>query len=136
MGNNKSEHNALKAQLLEYSRQKNIRPLPPWLATELDKQIEKGRYMDDNGLEEMRQKIIRNLAEYAKVNNINTAVMGMSGGVDSALVAALLKEADWRVIGVTLPIHQDPEETQRGIEAIRALGLEEQQIDLTAIYDA
>lgn len=58
----------------------------------------------------------------------------MSGGVDSALTAALLKHAGWRVVGFTLPIEQNPDETARGIEACHALGLEHMHLDLSAQY--
>jgi nicotinamide-nucleotide amidase len=59
----------------------------------------------------------------------------MSGGLDSALTASLYKSAGYHVIGVTLPIHQTPDETDRGIEAIKALGLDHKHIDLTQAYD-
>jgi nicotinamide-nucleotide amidase len=59
----------------------------------------------------------------------------MSGGVDSALTAALFKSAGWRVIGITMPIHQVPEETQRGIAACEALGIERRHLDLSALAD-
>ena len=59
----------------------------------------------------------------------------MSGGVDSALTAALFKEAGWTVHGVTLPIHQKQEETDRGQEAIDALGLEAHSYDLSSQFD-
>jgi len=68
-------------------------------------------------------------------NRIDTVVLGMSGGIDSALTAALFKAADYRVIGMTLPIHQDPSETARGVEACEALGIEHIQKDLSEAFD-
>ena len=59
----------------------------------------------------------------------------MSGGIDSALTASLFKEAGWNVTGLTLPIHQNPEETQRGIDACEALGITHKQVDLSDAYD-
>jgi nicotinamide-nucleotide amidase len=59
----------------------------------------------------------------------------MSGGIDSAVTAALFKNAGWRVIGVTLPIHQNPEETRRGENACDSLDIEHLNIDLTQEFN-
>lgn len=59
----------------------------------------------------------------------------MSGGVDSALTAAIFKHAGYRVVGVTMPIHQDAAETARGVEACSALGIEHRHMDLSYLYD-
>jgi nicotinamide-nucleotide amidase len=47
----------------------------------------------------------------------------------------LFKAAGWRVIGVTMPIHQNPEETQRGLEACKVLNLSNIHVDLTQQYE-
>jgi NAD+ synthetase len=59
----------------------------------------------------------------------------MSGGIDSALTASLFKAAKYRVIGVTMPILQNPAETLRGEEACAALKIEHINVDLTALYE-
>ena len=126
---------SLKQEILRYSRQENMQPLSNWFETALDELIAQDVYMDVNAVEDTGRKLVSGLISYAKKYNIHTVVLGMSGGVDSALTAALFKAADWRVIGVTMPIHQNPEETQRGIEACKVLNLSHMHVDLTQQYE-
>jgi nicotinamide-nucleotide amidase len=88
-----------------------------------------------NDIEKIRDGIVQELINYREKYKITNVVIGMSGGLDSALTASLYKSAGYHVIGVTLPIHQNPDETARGVEAINALGLDHKHIDLTQAYD-
>ena len=56
------------------------------------------------------QKIVEFIRDYYKKNNLGGAVLGISGGKDSAVVAALLVEALGKenVLGLTLPCHSKP----------------------------
>lgn len=125
----------LKEQILKYSRQNNIATLSAWFSRQLDYLISKRTYLEIDELLDIGQNITNELVQYRKKFSIDNAVIGMSGGVDSALTAALFKAADWNVLGVTLPIYQKPEETARGIEACQALGIEHWNLDLTAQYE-
>lgn len=126
---------SLKNDILRYSRQETMQPLSNWFESKLDELIDQGIYPDQNVLEDTGRKLVSGLISYAKKYNMYTVVLGMSGGVDSALTAALFKQAGYSVIGVVMPIHQNPEETARGIEACKALGLECMEVDLTTQYE-
>lgn len=126
---------SLKQDILKYSRQENLYSLSDWFDSSLSDLIEDGTYSDQNGLDETGRKLVSGLIAYANRYKISTAVIGMSGGVDSALTAALFKSAGWRVIGVTMPIHQREEETERGIVTCKSLGIQHKHIDLTKSYD-
>jgi nicotinamide-nucleotide amidase len=126
---------SLKQQILTYSRQETMQPLSTWFDSKLEQLIDIGIYSDFNTLEDTGQKLVQGLKDYSNKYNINNVALGMSGGVDSALTAALFKTAGWTVTGVTMPIHQNPTETERGIEACSALGIKHVHIDLTKPYD-
>ena len=125
----------LKSNILDLSRQNNIGAITPWFAAQLDAQIEQGLFPTEEQLDDLGEDLIRRLVAYREETGVSTVVLGMSGGVDSALVAALFKRAGWKVIGVTMPINQNPEETDRGIEACNAIGIEHRHIDLSKLYD-
>lgn len=126
---------SLKQSILKYSRQETMTPLSAWFENKLDALIDHEYYSDLNTLEDTGQKLVQGLRDYKDKYNIHNVALGMSGGVDSALTAALFKTAGWTVTGVTMPIHQNPEETARGVEACQALGIKHVHIDLTKPYD-
>ena len=83
-------------------------------------------------------KIVEFIRSYYKKNNLKGAVLGISGGKDSAVVAALFAKAlgSENVLGVTLPCHS------KEIDAIDAklvsdkYGFDLINIDLTPVYDS
>ncbi len=81
----------LKEQILTYSRQKNIAPLTKWFDNRLDHLINNKIYVPD--VKPLGDNLISELEQYAKKHKIKTAVVGMSGGVDSALTAAIFNRA-------------------------------------------
>ncbi len=121
-------------EIIELSRQSPRGPLSPWFDARLREQVDAGHFLPPKDLEAVGERLIQQLVDYREQSSVSTAVLGMSGGVDSAVTAALLKKAGWRVIGYTLPIEQAPEETERGIEACHALGLEHLHLDLSVQY--
>jgi NAD+ synthase len=77
---------------------------------------------------------------YAEQAHTAGFVVGISGGVDSAVVSALAATTGLQTICVTLPIHQAASHVERAAEHIdRLLGrypnVKAENIDLTAPYD-
>lgn len=116
----------LKQRILEHNR---LTTLTPWFDQQLDKHIEAMRYRDNVTV--MCSITSQMLADYREDHNKRVAVIGMSGGIDSALTAALFKNASYQVIGVTMPIEQNPEETERGVEVCNKLNIDHINIGLT-----
>src|SRR5690606_20309308 len=124
---------SLKKEILELSR-RAATGLSPWFDSRLDGLIERGSFLPGPELERVAAKLLGERVAYREQAGVGTVVLGISGGVDSALPAAMFKRAGWQVIGFTLPIEQDPDETERGIETCAALGLEHHNLDLTDQY--
>jgi len=122
----------MKNTILKVSRQDTIAELSPWFDSQLKKLIASGGFIQETELRLTSIKLIEDLVDYRKQSGIDVAVLGVSGGVDSALVAALFKEAGWKVKGLLLPINQDPVETERGVEVCDALEIPFETIDLTS----
>lgn len=80
---------------------------------------------------------IRQYAEQARVNGF---VVGVSGGIDSAVVSALCARTGFPVLCVEMPIHQDPSHTMRSSKHIAWLKekhilVSNTLVDLTEAFD-
>ena len=64
-------------------------------------------------MDSIKNKIISWLKEYSKASEITTFVVGVSGGVDSALTSTLCAETGIDTIVVSMPIHQQESQLTR-----------------------
>ena len=84
--------------------------------------------------------IVHWLKAYAKQAGSQGFVVGISGGVDSALTSALCARTGLRLICVQMPIHQASDQLQRATHHIDKLTtshpqVEERTFDLSPVFD-
>lgn len=82
-------------------------------------------------------EIIEFIRDYYKNNNLKGAVLGISGGKDSAVVAGLFVKAlgSENVTGIWMPCHSKEEDKQDAIKLANHFGFELKEFDLTNLYD-
>ena len=82
-------------------------------------------------------KIVSFIREYYKKNNIGGIVIGISGGKDSAVVAALFVKALGKenILGVTMPCHSKEKDKIDANKISEYFGFELINFDLTNTYD-
>lgn len=90
-------------------------------------------------VERVNFQIVRWLDEYCENANAKGFVVGISGGVDSALVAHLCAQTGKTVLLLNLPIRQHLEEYERASKQIRALknhfpNVESVEVNLTESF--
>ena len=88
----------------------------------------------------LQNKISQWLNDYLEHNNLDSFVIGISGGIDSAVTSTLCAMTGKKTIVVVMPIHQNPDETQRGIDHCNWLketysNVEQVNVELSSIYD-
>lgn len=79
------------------------------------------------------------LKEYAKISKINGFIIGISGGIDSAVTSTLCAMTDLNVICLEMPIQQNPDHVLRAKEHINFLknkysNVQSKLIDLNPVY--
>ena len=101
-------------------------PVKPYVAEPLDE------------LEQMRRALELGLSDYVDKNGFGDIVLGVSGGIDSALTAALAVEAlgPERVHCVSMPSRYSSEDTRRDAELLaRNLGTDFLELPIDSIFD-
>lgn len=90
--------------------------------------------------ENVANQIVNWLKKYAENAKVNGFVVGISGGVDSAVTSTLCALTGFKVICVEMPIHQDEKQINRGKEHINQLkkrfeNVSSIETDLTQTFD-
>ena len=84
------------------------------------------------------ENIINFIKDYYEKCNLGGAVLGISGGKDSAIVAGLFVKAlgPENVIGLTLPCHSTTEDKTDAELVANHFGFKLINIDLTTVFDS
>jgi NAD+ synthase len=91
-------------------------------------------------VEEVNTHIVNWLKTYAENAKVNGFVIGISGGVDSAVTSTLCAQTGLQVLCVEMPIHQAESHVKRAQEHIEQLksrftNVQSVQTDLTAVFE-
>ena len=91
--------------------------------------------------EKVKNHIVKWLSSYSESSHTNGFVIGISGGIDSAVSSALCALTDKKVIVLNMPIRQFKAEHDRSEEHINWLkknfkNVESEKIELTGVLEA
>ena len=91
-------------------------------------------------IEKVNSHIVHWLKTYAENAKVNGFVIGISGGVDSAVTSTLCAQTGLRVLCVEMPIHQAQSHVTRGRDHIEQLknrfpNVSSVEADLTTVFD-
>ncbi|OQY04858.1 MAG: NAD+ synthase, partial [Planctomycetales bacterium 4572_13] len=90
-------------------------------------------------IDEVYQALVLGTRDYVRKNGFSKAVIGLSGGIDSALVAAIATEALGKanVVGITMPSRFNTTETQSDAQTLaNNLGIEFHTVPIADTLDA
>lgn len=87
-------------------------------------------------LEKTKDYIVNWLRDYSKKAGTKTWIIGLSGGIDSALAALLCKRTNIPTLCVILPCHSSESSYNRAEHFAREFDLNVQRVDLTEINDS
>ncbi len=91
-------------------------------------------------VQKVNDHIVNWLKDYAVNAKVNGFVVGISGGVDSAVTSALCAQTGMRTLCVEMPIHQAQNQISRGREHIAKLkkrfeNVDSCEVNLTAVFE-
>lgn len=116
----------VKSITIDYTTKKKKRALP------------KQAFKDIKGVEEIYSALLVGIRDYVKKNNFRKVALGLSGGIDSALVAALSVDALGKanVLAVSMPSRYSSKGTQDDAGNIaKNLGIRFAKVRIDKIFD-
>ncbi|MHA2426425.1 MAG: NAD(+) synthase [Candidatus Hermodarchaeia archaeon] len=87
-------------------------------------------------LSRTRDHIVSWLRDYAKKAGTKTWIVGLSGGIDSALTALLCKRTNMPTVCVAMPCHSSGFSLERARSFAKEFDLDLVNVDLTGNYDS
>ena len=85
---------------------------------------------------ELVEKLVSWIKEKVSAGGCRGTLLGMSGGIDSALVAVLCQRAFPRnVLGVLIPCHSDPQDMEHALLVAKQFAIPTRTVVLDNIYD-
>jgi len=91
--------------------------------------------------EKVNEHIVNWLKAYAEKAKVNGFVVGISGGIDSALTSTLCAQTGLTTLCVEMPIHQAQSHVNRAQEHIEQLkkrfsNVSDTRVDLTPVFES
>ena len=99
------------------------------------------KYLAIMNTEKVTNHIVNWLKDYATQAGAKGFVVGVSGGIDSAVTSALCARTGLQVLCLEMPIHQAPSQVNRALKHIDWLkknysGVSMTQVNLTPVFDS
>lgn len=102
-------------------------------------EIERRKLEKLSGIEEIYRALVLGVRDYVRKNHFEKVVLGISGGIDSALTAVIAVDALGKenVVGISMPSHYSSEETKSDAKKLAEnLGIKFIEVPIKPIYDA
>jgi NAD+ synthase len=88
-------------------------------------------------MQELSSRLVDWLKDRAKEAGAKGAVVGMSGGIDSSVVAVLCKRAfPDSVLGLLIPCHSIAEDMEHALLVASKFGIPSETVSIDAVYDS
>ncbi|MDO4879853.1 MAG: NAD(+) synthase [Capnocytophaga sp.] len=91
-------------------------------------------------IEKVKEHIVHWISDYVKKSGVKGMVIGISGGIDSAVVSTLCAETGLPTLCIEMPIHQAENQVQRAKKHIQFLkekypNVSDLSINLTSVFE-
>ena len=92
-------------------------------------------------VEKVTDHIVHWLKDYAKKSGVKGFVVGVSGGIDSAVTSTLCAKTGFPTLCLEMPIHQEEQQVNRALNHIEWLQsnfehVSMTQVNLTPVFDS
>jgi len=92
-------------------------------------------------VEKVTDHIVNWLKEYAEKSNVKGFVIGVSGGIDSAVTSTLCAKTGFPLLCLEMPIHQAESQVNKALDHIKWLqdnfkNVSMNQVNLTPVFDS